>query len=354
MDVPVIPLPSQLPNAEVGSRSLVVVEQRKKDKPAANPTDTTQQTSQGLQEVTDDAPFIRAATKINPFGSTNNAIRFNSGRPPFNLPLVDVPPMKTYASPSYLSPEFFYEGVSIRGLQANVIEFAKVQDDSAMDCGVGLPEARLQLAPNTRYAVVYVTYLHENVEVKEPTTVAVCQVQVEKPALNVWTIVHALKKPEPLLGRFIFHDMFVRTYTGHAATAIEGQPPPGSFTISGACPPWEELLQRFRASVMGKKLSELVTSKFQEATHYFNNKEYALALSNFQFASVYGFFTHDTDGQYKLLKGLASGYERYIRNGKHEPEDLSVALEWAVAARNFKETPVVLEQIQRLRDYMRV
>jgi len=57
--------------------------------------------------------------------------------------------------------------------------FERVQDNSGMDCGIGIPERRLQLLPTTRYATSPVKYLtNEGVEVQEVSTIAVCRVRV--------------------------------------------------------------------------------------------------------------------------------------------------------------------------------
>lgn len=107
-------------------------------------------------------------------------------------------------------------GVEVFGLFADSIQYEKVQDDGGMDYGLGIPESRLELSPTTRYVTAPVTYLSGNVEVKEDTTVFVCHIKTAKPAMDVWTIARGLKKDEALMGRFIFHDLFKRTYNGHA------------------------------------------------------------------------------------------------------------------------------------------
>ena len=87
--------------------------------------------------------------------------------------------------------------------------------------------------------------------------------------------------------------------------------------------------------------------KKKVGTEAFKNKRYGEALANFQWVSVFGFFTHTHKEQYSILKNLASGYERYFLQ-EEEPEGSKIALHWALEAQKVNDTEKVQEQIARL------
>lgn len=66
----------------------------------------------------------------------------------------------------------------------------------------------------------------------------------------------------------------------------------------------------------------------------FQAKAYADALASFQWASVFGFFTHNHAEQYTLLKNLASGWEKYLLAVNES--NLAIPLYWALEAQKVK------------------
>lgn len=54
----------------------------------------------------------------------------------------------------------------------------------------------------------------------------------------------------------------------------------------------------------------------------YKSQSYEGALASFQWASVFGFFTHSYEEQYVLLKNLASGWEKYLL--MHNKSDLTM------------------------------
>jgi hypothetical protein len=61
----------------------------------------------------------------------------------------------------------------------------------------------------------------------------------------------------------------------------------------------------------------------QMAANYYKGKVYGNALANFQWVSVFGFFTHTHAEQFVILKNLACAWEKYL---ERDNESLRVAL----------------------------
>jgi len=270
----------------------------------------------------------------------------------FKLPSFlpsDFPPLRSYSADSFLSPAWEYKGVEIT-IGERTYQFDSVQDDSGMDCGVGMNEESIELGPLVRSASHSSTRLEGMKEVTDETTIAVCSVRIANPPMEIYTIVNGLKKKEPLLGRFMLHDVATRTYSGILSDEISDVPPPGSWTTLNKAPSWKEITERFQKSPMGKKVRSLVEERAKIGISRFKGNVFAEALAHFRWVSVFGFFTHSEKEQYSILKNLASGWERYLLQ---MGESLEIALLWAKEAQKYQDTDSVRQQIARIENLLR-
>lgn len=101
--------------------------------------------------------------------------------------------------------------------------FEAVQDYGGFDCGVVVPEKSLEktLHWKDRYTLQTTAFIENGIEVKRNFHVAVCKVKIEQPPMEVFTLVQGLDRDEPLLGRFMIHDVSTRVYVGHLGTIPE-------------------------------------------------------------------------------------------------------------------------------------
>lgn len=81
------------------------------------------------------------------------------------------------------------------------------------------------------------------------------------------------------------------------------------------------------------------------ARQNFASKIFDVALSEFQWVSVFGFFSHVESKQYEIAKNLARAYEEYL---KSQGEPLDLALAWAHEAQRLEDTPDIRAMIVRL------
>jgi len=252
---------------------------------------------------------------------------------------------------SFLSPAWDYEGVTIH-IGTKSYHYDHVQDDSGMDCGVGLAESVFTLGPLVRSASHVVERIVGTQAVQDETTIAVCQVEIESPPIKVWTILNGLggEQKKPLLGRFMLQDVTHRLYSGILSHPLEGATP-CSWKNMTDVPAWDEIIERFRTTKLGDELRKKVESQMQAGVDKFRREDYSHALAHFRWASVFGFFTHSLSEQYSILKNLASGWERYLQE---ERGPLDTALLWALEAQKVNDTPVVQGQIARIKANMSV
>lgn len=75
-------------------------------------TSTLLQTKAMKEALDSNVPEKRkyVAKIINPLALSKRSDSKGSRLRPLSLPRLNVPPMKSYSTPSFLSPEFFYEG----------------------------------------------------------------------------------------------------------------------------------------------------------------------------------------------------------------------------------------------------
>jgi len=274
----------------------------------------------------------------------------------YSAPKYNIPPAPTarafncYPSvESILSNPWVYKDVQITMDDPDVERylFDLAQDDGGMDVGVGIPEKTLKISPKIRWASQKVnTLLGESV-----TTIAICKLKMDEPPMNVYTVVQGLpdgmiKAGSALIGRFMVQDVVARTYVGAYADNVEGIVA-GSWNNISAPAPFSVVIERFRASALGKRLFAEVVEKTKSGAIMFQAKAFADALASFQWASVFGFFTHSPEEQYVLLKNLASGWEKYLLDLNEF--NLTVPLYWALEAQKVQNTSSVQGQIVRIR-----
>jgi len=245
---------------------------------------------------------------------------------------------------AFLSPAYSFKDVEIT-IGNDVHRFKSVQDDNRMDCGVGFPESEIKADDTIRKCTNRVTQFINNALVEKDQTIVVCKVKTGEPAMECYTILNGIDRlEEPLLGRFILHDSVVRSYTGACAKPQPGGPPPGSFSVQNALS-WEETLEQFQQSESGKKLSKLVEDRNKDGVVHFAAKRFLnRALADFQWVSVFGFFTHPRSAQFGILRNLARGYE--------ECDMLEPALHWALEAQLYEDNANIRETIARIRENM--
>jgi len=267
---------------------------------------------------------------------------------PINVPSVVASGefvLNAFVGSSFLSPVYAYKDVEIK-IGNTIYRFQSVQDNSGMDCGVGFPEGAFNLdSPTVRWCSNRVAQLVGNTRVEKDQTIVVCKVKTGDPPMECYTILNGLENvSEPLLGRFILHDSVVCCYTGAFAKPVSGGPSPGSFSVHNILQ-WEEILVLFQSSEHGKKLFQLVEDHAQKGVHYFSSKLYPLALAEFQWVSVFGFFSHPHSAQYVIARNLARGYEELL-GLRHQ--SLAPALAWAKEAQSFRDTQDIKKIIKRI------
>jgi len=224
--------------------------------------------------------------------------------------------------------------------------FTVAQDDGGMDVGVGIPENTLTISHKVRWASQKVNTVQGEVA----TTIAVCKVKTIDPPMEVYTVVQGLpngviKEGTALIGRFMVQEAVMRTYVG-AYADVNGNIPAGSWSNISDTPSFDTLVTRFRVSARGKQVFDAVQEKVREGVEMYKAKAYEGALASFQWASVFGFFTHPHETQYAILKNLASGWEKYLLSLNEH--NLTIPLYWAMEAQKIKDTPEVQAQIARI------
>jgi len=225
------------------------------------------------------------------------------------LPYIRCKPWGATNTSCPLSPIPFY-GTTTASTATTRQTFDQIQDDLGTDAGLALDEATLEEMIHPGDLWCQCEYEHVT---SGTTKMCVGNLTIENLQLGTYTIFVGIPSLKgPIVGRFLVSDVQQRLYSGYlsqpVSTSFGFHQGPALANLSPV-PSREEILQRFREHSFSDPLRLEARKNNHEGVKKYQGHLFESALSFFQIASVYSFFTALEPSEHRsVLHNLALTY----------------------------------------------